>query len=260
MTSELPAEISTGDSRRDPNDLIATIGMLVGDPARCRMLLALTDGRSLPAGRLAYEAGVRPSTASSHLSKLAAAKLIDSEVRGRHRFYKLSGAATGELIEALEALATPVPIRSLRQGTQAHAMRRARTCYDHLAGRLGVDIMNALVRDGYIVVDKEATIKAAETRDGFIGHGKDVAYRITSSGRTFLADLGVDLGEVPDSLTYCVDWSEQKHHLSGRLGKAISARFFDAGWVQRSPHGRSLRITDPGNVVLAEHFGLNLER
>src|ERR1700754_4488034 len=120
---------------------IAEVGALVADPGRCRILLALDDGRALPASRLAAEAGVSPATASSHLGKLVAAAFLTVEARGRYRYYRLKGPAVGALIEALQQLAPFTPVRSLRQANRSQALRRARTCYDHLAGRLGVELM-----------------------------------------------------------------------------------------------------------------------
>ena len=120
---------------------IAKIGALVGDPARARILLALGDGRALPASVLADEAGVAASTASAHLGKLVDGGLLTVESQGRHRYFALAGESVGELIEALARLAPPATVRSLRQGTKAQAVRAARTCYDHLAGGLGADLM-----------------------------------------------------------------------------------------------------------------------
>ena len=129
---------------------IAAIGALVADPGRCRILLALGDGRALPASRLANEAGVSPATASSHLRKLTEASLLTVESHGRHRYYRLAGPEVGRLIEALQQVAPAVPVRSLRQDTRARALREARTCYDHLAGRLGVRLMGTLIEREYL--------------------------------------------------------------------------------------------------------------
>src|ERR1700761_1042874 len=142
--SQVSAEAGSGDSD------IAAIGALVADRGRCRILLALGDGRALPASRLADEAGVSPATASSHLRKLTGAALLTVETHGRHRYYRLAGPDVGRLIEALQQVAPATPVRSLRQDTRARQLREARTCYDHLAGRLGVTLMRVMLDRGYL--------------------------------------------------------------------------------------------------------------
>src|SRR3954447_9768332 len=124
---------------------LAALGAVLAEPPRARILLALGDGRALPASVLAAEAGVAPSTASAHLGRLLDAGLLTVRPQGRHRYYALAGPQVGELIEALARLAPAAPVRSLREGTRAHVLRRARTCYDHLAGRLGVALFGALI-------------------------------------------------------------------------------------------------------------------
>jgi len=119
---------------------LAAVGALIGEPARARVLMALADGRELPASVLASEAGVAASTASVHLARLVDGGLVTVESRGRHRYFRLAGPKVGRAIEALAAIAPPAQVRSLKDGTRAQAVRAARTCYDHLAGRLGVDI------------------------------------------------------------------------------------------------------------------------
>src|SRR3954451_13894887 len=142
----LPAETCSGYGGRVTGDAdIATLAGEFAEPARSRMLLALGDGRALPASVLAAEAGVAPSTASAHLGRLLDAGLLTVRPQGRHPYYALAGPQVGELIEALARLAPAAPVRSLRDGTRAHALRRARTCYDHLAGRLGVALFAALI-------------------------------------------------------------------------------------------------------------------
>src|SRR3954452_19281083 len=139
-----PPETLRGDAD------IAALGSVLAEPARARMLLALGDGRALAASVLANEAGVAASTASRHLSRLVEAGLIDVLPQGRHRYYRLAGPQVGELLEVLARVAPTAPVRSLRQGTQAEALRTARTCYDHLAGRLGVAIFGALLHAGHV--------------------------------------------------------------------------------------------------------------
>jgi DNA-binding transcriptional ArsR family regulator len=242
---------------------IAKVGALVADPARARILLALGDGRSLAASVLAAEAGVAASTASSHLQKLVDGGLLTVRSQGRHRYFALAGAEVGELIEALARLSPPAPVRSLRQGTTAHAVRRARTCYDHLAGRLGAGLMQALLEHRLLAGGDGGFDPDGARCDRLSAPGSDVSYRLTDLGRGELTAFGIDLDALAARprplIRYCVDWSEQRHHLAGALGAAIAQRTLDLGWVLRARHGRALRVTDAGQVGLRERFGLELE-
>jgi DNA-binding transcriptional ArsR family regulator len=240
---------------------IAEIGALLADRARCRVLMALDDGRALPASVLAAEAGVSRSTASSHLGKLTEAGLLTVEAHGRHRYYRLAGDQVGELLERLTQLAPTRPVRSLREGSRAAQLRAARTCYDHLAGRLGVAVMASLIEHGHLTGGDGRFDPARPGRDHLAGAGHDVDYALTADGRAFLADIGV---EIPDHgsrrlIGYCVDWSEQRHHLAGALGRSVLDRFVAAGWVDRRSSGRGVRVTEAGAAVLAEKFGVALD-
>jgi DNA-binding transcriptional ArsR family regulator len=198
---------------------LAAVGAVLAEPARAKVLLALGDGRSLPASVLASEAGVAPSTASHHLARLVDAGLIVAEARGRHRYFTLAGPEVGSLIEAVARVAPPQQVRSLRQGTRAHAVRYARHCYDHLAGRLGVAVADAIAAD-----------------------------------RTRLDEIGVPaLAERP-----CRDWTEQRDHIAGPLGTALLTRFLELDWLVRAEKTRALRATDAGRNGFLEKLGLDL--
>ena len=201
---------------------LAAVGALLAEPARAKVLLALGDGRSLPASVLASEAGVAPSTASHHLARLVDAGLIVAEARGRHRYFALAGPEVGGLIEAVARVAPPQPVRSLRQGTRAHAVRYARHCYDHLAGRLGVAVADALATDG----DRKLDI----------------------------------LGVAPLDSRPCRDWTEQRDHIAGPLGTALLARFLELGWLVRSEQTRALRLTGAGRAGFPEVLNVDLPR
>ncbi|GAA4208392.1 metalloregulator ArsR/SmtB family transcription factor [Streptosporangium oxazolinicum] len=237
---------------------IAVIGALVADPRRCRILLALDDGRALPASRLAAEAGVSPATASSHLGKLTEGGLLAVEARGRHRYYRLAGPAVAHLIEALQQLAPALPVRSLRQHTRARALREARTCYDHLAGRLGVELMSAMIERGHLTGGDGVFDLAHARRDQPTGYGHDVDYTLTESGAELLADLGLHLPARRRPVRYCIDWSEQRHHLAGALGRGLLDRFAQAGWIRRTDTTRAIHITDTGSQGLHDLFGIDL--
>lgn len=241
----------------DPD--VAALAAVLAEPARARMLLALTDGRALPASLLAAEAGVAASTASAHLARLVDSRLVTVHPQGRHRYYRLAGADVAHLIETLAALAPTRPVRSLRQGTRLHALRSARTCYDHLAGRLGVDLFAALLRHGD-VVGGDGIHRVEETADRLSGPGRDVAYRLTPTGRDRLTALGVELPRPdPDGtlgLRYCVDWTEQRHHLSGAAGRALTARLFELRWLERNSRTRAVRVTSEGAKGLEKTFAI----
>jgi DNA-binding transcriptional ArsR family regulator len=235
---------------------LAAVGALVGDPGRCRILLALDDGRALPAGRLAAEAGVSAATASSHLGKLTAAGLLAVEPRGRHRYYRLAGPEVAELLEALQRLAPVAPVRSLRQGTRAAALREARTCYDHVAGRLGVALMAALIEQGHLT-GGDGSFDPALT-DGRAGYGHEVDYRLSPGGADFLARSGVRIPPHRRVVRYCVDWSEQRHHLAGGLGRGLLDRLHELDWIRRTDATRALRVTSTGRAGLRTTFGVDL--
>jgi DNA-binding transcriptional ArsR family regulator len=218
---------------------IAAIASVIGHPARGRMLTALMDGRALPAGELARAAGVSPSTASAHLARLTESGLVAAEHRGRHRYHRLAGAQVAEVIEGLALLAPESPVRSLRDGNRTVAHRAARSCYDHLAGALGVAVTEALCAAG--------ALGAA-----------DLGLR---DGAPFAA-LGVDpaaLGGGRRPLTRsCVDWSERRPHLAGALGAALLGALLDDGWLVRRPHGRAVAVTPRGAARLRDAVGIDI--
>ena len=219
---------------------LTVVGALLAEPARAKVLLALADGRSLAASVLAAEAGVAASTASHHLARLVHAGLICAEARGRHRYFTLAGPHVAELIEAVARVSPPQPITSLRQGTRAHAVRYARRCYDHLAGRLGVAVADALLEHGVLADGNGST-----------------GYVITDEGAPTLAELGIDVraGELARG---CLDWTEQRNHIAGALGGALMTRLLDLGWVIRDSNTRALRLTGAGRANLPLRLGVRL--
>jgi DNA-binding transcriptional ArsR family regulator len=241
---------------------IAHVAALIGDPGRARVLTALGDGRELPASVLAAEAGVAASTASAHLAKLLDGGLVAAERHGRHRYFRLAGPDVARAIEALAQIAPPAPVRSLRDGTRAHAIRLARTCYDHLAGRLGVALMVALVDEGALTGGDGRHDPSRARADRPSAAGRDLDYRLTDGGAARLRALGVDvdgaLAGPRAPIRYCVDWSEQEHHLAGALGAALAGRLIELGWVARLPRTRAVRLTDEGRRGLGEHLGVVL--
>ena len=236
---------------------LARVAELIADRARSRILLALTGGRELSASLLAEEAGVSRPTTSAHLRKLTDGGLIDVRVDGKRRHYRLAGAAVADVIERLAALAPREPITSLRESTRAAQLRRARSCYDHLAGRLGVGIMERMLERGFLTGGDGTFDAERATRDAPASYGHDAQYELTGSGRDFLDDLGVTLiGGRRPLVRYCVDWTETRHHLAGQVGRGLRERFLDAGWIEPSGTTRALRVTATGEDFLRRELGL----
>ena len=238
---------------------IALIGALIGEPARARVLMALVDGRALPASRLAAEAGVAPSTASEHLARLTAAGLVTVRPAGRSKFYRLASPAVADALEAISRISPDQPIRSLRQGSYARALREARTCYNHLAGRLGVGLFTGMLSRGLLAGGDGYHHPEQAVLDRLSAPGRDLSYRLTPHGEAVLGELGLDLDAIlarRPAARYCLDWSEQRHHLAGPLGTALADRLFELGWVARGQRRRVVRVTEAGQAGLTSALGL----
>jgi DNA-binding transcriptional ArsR family regulator len=217
---------------------LASVGALLAEPARAKVLLALSDGRSLPASMLAAEAGVAASTASHHLARLVDGGFLSIVTRGRHRYYALAGPDVAELLEAVARFAPAGPITSLREGTRAHALRYARRCYDHLAGRLGVALTDALEHNGFVVAT-------------------EAAFTLTRDGADGLSRLGFDVhtGEVGRA---CRDWTEQRCHIAGPLGRHLLTGFVERGWLEACAKSRALQLTAAGADALSGALDVSL--
>ncbi|SBT39918.1 ArsR/SmtB family transcription factor [Micromonospora auratinigra] len=221
---------------------LAGLAALLADPTRASFCLALLDGRAWTAGELARRAGVAPSTASDHLTRLVRGGLLVQERQGRHRYVRLAGPAVAQLVEDLagHAPTPPVPPRTLRAASAGAALAYARTCYDHLAGRLGVLLHDALLDRG--VLDRSGGLA------------------LTPAGVTWLAGLGVPVAPLRAArrplVRDCLDWTERRPHLAGALGAALCRRFADLGWTA-SGTGRAVRLTPAGRPALAAALGLD---
>jgi DNA-binding transcriptional ArsR family regulator len=224
----------------EPN--IAAVAMLIGDPTREAMLTALLTGQALPAGELAARAHVSPQTASAHLAKLVDGGLLVVATAGRHRYYRLSSRQVAQALEALAIIAAPPRIRSLRESEESKAMRFARTCYDHLAGALGVALNQALLDRGLLIQH-------------------DQAYTLTEQGTNWMEAWGVDLQQLRQGRRLfarpCLDWSERRYHVGGALGAVIAATMFERGWIIRAARGRAVRLTEQGRAELRQELGLD---
>lgn len=219
---------------------IAAIAALLGDPGRANMLAALMHGRALTASELAIEAGVTPQTASGHLSLLLDGGLVLVRRQGRHRYYRLSGPDVAAVIEGLMALAGRAGHLRARPGPKDEALRRARVCFDHLAGEYGVRMFDSLMLRGYL-----------------IDEGVDL--KLTEDGRRSLMAFGIDVESLERSrrslCRECLDWSERRSHLAGALGAALLARILTLGWAERQGQSRVVVFTDEGGRRFLTEFG-----
>jgi DNA-binding transcriptional ArsR family regulator len=224
---------------------IAPVAALLGDPARAAIVGVLHDGRASTAGELARRAGVAPSTASEHLRRLVDGGLLMVERSGRQRHFRLASSEVADAVEALAAIAPRRPVSSLRAAHTASALEAARTCYDHLAGRLGVAIAESLVQ-----------LEALNAVNGGFAPG--------SRAGEVLSELGVDLASASRSrrpfALGCLDWSERRPHVAGALGAALAARSLEAGWVERQERSHAVRVTANGRTALRERLGIDLGR
>jgi len=232
------------------NARFSEIASIAGEPTRAGMLHALMDGRALTASELAHVAGVTPQTASGHLARMAAAGLVQVEKQGRHRYHRLASPAVAQMMESIMQVASgleamrPAPVTGPRDA----ALRMARTCYDHLAGRLGVSLTDALVTRGHVDL----------THDGGL---------VTDGGISLFRQIGIDV----DGLTAgrdknarvlcrpCLDWSERRPHLAGALGAALCTLSLRKGWIRRIEGTRAVTITRKGHSIYRDAIGVRLD-
>ena len=238
-----------------PYDLdIASPAALSADPTRAAILRALLPDRPLAAGELARLAGVSAATASFHLAKLLEGGMIAVARQGRHRYYRLAGHEVAAALEALGLISAALPVRTLRQSREAIALAEARTCYDHLAGRAGVELFDALLRRGLIKEERSGRTS--------MGDSSQSRFEVTGAGAGTLGSFGLDINQIRRSRRHfagkCIDWTQRRGHLNGALAAAITTRLFELAWVEHGPRRRSVRITPAGAEGLAATFGLTL--
>ncbi|GGJ58830.1 ArsR/SmtB family transcription factor [Virgibacillus salexigens] len=225
------------------NPNVAKVASLLSEPSRAMILTSLMDGRFHTASELAYMAAIKPQTASFHLSKLVKGNLVTVEKHGRYRYYQLASREVACILESFLTISKPPEVRSLKQSSQTIALRNARTCYDHLAGRLGVALTESMVNLGYL-------------RKG------EKEFEVTSNGERFFQDFGLELADLRKERRsfsrVCLDWSERHHHLAGALGQAITSHLFELNWISRKPLSRAVTITDKGQKELKRYFNLSI--
>jgi DNA-binding transcriptional ArsR family regulator len=220
---------------------MAEIAALVGDPARANILGALFDGRALTATELSHAASVSPQTTSGHLAKLTQANLLTVVKQGRHRYYRLATPLVAQMMETIMAVAAESPPRYRPRSPREDALRLARTCYDHFAGRLGVAIADSLCARGHVILG-------------------DDGGQVTETGFAFLGNFGAQFAKPSRRpfCRHCLDWTERRPHLSGMVGASIAARCFDLGWVERERNPRALKITPKGREGFRQNFDFTI--
>jgi DNA-binding transcriptional ArsR family regulator len=222
---------------------LAAVAALIGEPSRAAMLVELLDGRALTATELAVRAAIAPSTASDHLGRLLDGGLLSCLSQGRHRYYRLASPRVARVLEALGVLASPTSPRDRFEAELLEAVRFARSCYDHLAGWLGVTVADALLARQLL-------------RDEAGG------FQLTPVGERWCAELGLDLAGAHHTRRAfargCLDWSERRLHLAGSLGAALLARLLELGWLERIKGERALQLTPAGQAGLQASLGLQL--
>ena len=232
---------------RDVN--IVPAASLLAEPTRAAMLTALLDDRPLAAGELARLAGVSAATASAHLARLLDGGLVTVVRQGRHRYYRLAGPQVAAVMEALAHLSPSTPVCSLRQSQDAAALAEARTCYDHLAGRAGVALLDALLARGLLAAPQ--------------AHTGPARFEVTVDGLATLDAFGIDIGALERARRRfagaCLDWTERKPHLNGALGAAITERLLSLRWIERGSRRRAVKVTPAGAEGLAATFGWSIE-
>ena len=210
---------------------IVEVASLIGETSRAAMLMCLLGGKALPASELARAARITPQTASSHLAKMVEGGLLVHETYGRHRYFRLASSEVGQVLEALNVIAPPKPSRSLRESDQSKSLHFARTCYDHIAGEVGVTLTDKFLDLGLLKED-----------------GRN--FVVTPNGEKWFGEFGITVMEIKNRRRHfarqCLDWSERRHHMAGTLGVAVTNRLFELGWIVRIPGGRAVHVTDAG--------------
>lgn len=225
------------------NPNVADVVSLLSETSRATILTCLMDGRFHTASELAFMASITPQTASFHLSKLVEGNLVIAEKHGRHRYFQLANEEVAHILESFLTISPPPEVRSLKQSRQMKLLKEARTCYDHLAGKLGVNITESLLNTGYLEKGEREFI-------------------VTPKGEQFFTDFGIDLRELKRkrrSFSHaCLDWSERHHHLAGALGNGLLTQFLQLGWIEQVPSIRAIKVTEKGKAGFQQEFHINI--
>ena len=225
------------------NPDISSIASAISEPSRAAILMCLMDGSVHPASELAIAAKIKPQTASFHLTKMMEADLITVEKHGRHRYYRLKNNEIAEGLEQFLQLSPQVHVQSFRQAHEKKAIQYARTCYDHLAGYVGVAVTDALLQQGFLEKD-------------------EMNFILTPKGEEFFQQLQINIDEAKLKrrafAKCCLDWTERHHHLAGALGNALLERMFELQWISRIPGTRAIQVTLKGKTGMKEHLSIEV--
>lgn len=225
------------------NPNMAEVAALLAETSRATILASMMDGRFHTASELAYMASIKPQTASFHLAKLVEGKLLKVEKQGRHRYFQLADEEIAQFLESFLAISPPPEIRSLKQSSQIKLLQEARTCYDHLAGKLGVHLTESMMRAGYLKLEEKQFV-------------------LTEEGALFFTSFGIDLPALKKkrrSFSHaCLDWSERRYHLAGALGSELFNHLFQLGWLTRVPSIRAIQVTEKGKIGLKDVFQIEM--
>ncbi|MEH7334318.1 winged helix-turn-helix domain-containing protein [Neobacillus drentensis] len=225
------------------NPDISKIASLLSDPTRSLILISLMDGTVHPSSELANIAKVTPQTASFHLLKMLDANLVSVEKHGRHRYYKLKNSEVAKVIEQLLNISPSASVNSFKEAREKSAIHFARTCYDHLAGYVGVQITNSFVQQGILLK-------------------KEMNFEVTTKGACFLKEFGINEEELTNKrrtfARCCLDWTERQHHIAGALGNALLEKMLELEWFSRMPQTRAVKVTPKGRMELAKRLSIHL--
>ncbi|MEJ3741424.1 helix-turn-helix domain-containing protein [Bacillus tropicus] len=222
---------------------ISKVDLLLCSDSRVHILAYLLDGKAYPASELAHVAKIKPKTATYHLSKMKEEGILSIEKHGKHSYYRLFNSEISKILESLLIISPQEKIKPLRQSSQSSELRCARTCYNHLAGKLGVAITNSLLDKGYLIKN-------------------DLYFHITKTGQEFFKELGIDLNEFKQKRSIlakaCLDWTEREHHLAGSLGNALLEKLLELNWIQRVSKSRAIKVNPDGRKELEQIFSINI--
>jgi DNA-binding transcriptional ArsR family regulator len=227
----------------DPDADLASVASLIADRHRAQMLMTLLGGTPQSGSALAEAAGISRSLASAHLKKLVAGGLVRAQASGRQQLYSIAADPVADALEILILLAPASKVRSLTDATRARSLRWARMCYDHLAGMVGVSVVEALVARGLLVQE-------------------DGTYRLRAGGAEEFGRFGIDVSRLEQRtrplLRPCMDWSERRYHLAGSLGAALTGAFLDRRWIVTREASRIVTVTEAGQCGLQDWLGVDL--
>ncbi|NPC93009.1 helix-turn-helix transcriptional regulator [Bacillus sp. WMMC1349] len=222
---------------------VSEVALFIRSKSRAQILTYLLDGKAYPTSELAHVAKIKPKTATYHLSKMKEEGILSIEKHGKHSYYRLSNSEISQILESLLVITPQEKIMPFRQPSQSSEFGCARTCYDHLAGKLGVAITNSLLDKGYLIKN-------------------EMHFHITKTGQSFFTKFGINVNEIKQKKRIfakaCLDWTEREHHLAGSLGNALLEKLLQLNWIQRVSRSRAIKVTPNGKKELEQIFSIDI--